>query len=321
MINLLKKFLPLKSTNLCCDKEIILLAQNLAKSNRQLTCIGDFADVEFSAFSQWGEDGIIDWLISKIPDIPKSFVEFGVENYVEANTRLLIQLRNWRGVVIDGSLKNIQNIRSQDISWRYQLDSYCDFITAENINSLISKSGLSGEVGLLSIDEMMRQIQYLEKSIHQINPVIVVIEYNAVLGDLFPITIPYAASFMRTRYHYSNLYFGASLPALISLGLEKGYTFLGTNTTGVNAFFVRSDYSSIFTSGLIRNIASYPSLFRESRNMRGRLLFSSGLQRSEIIRDCPFENTITGEITTINTLDNIYSKEWMIGDRFIFSRF
>ena len=109
--------------------------------------------------------------------------------------------------------------------------------------------------------------------------IIVVIEYNAVLGDLFPITIPYAASFMRTRYHYSNLYFGASLPALISSVSKKAIHSL-VNNTGV--IFVGSDYSSIFTSGLIRNIASYP-LFREFAWAAS----SYGLQRSEIIGDCP----------------------------------
>ena len=38
-----------------------------------------------------------------LADIPKTFIEFGVQNYRESNTRLLLQLRNWRGLIIDGS--------------------------------------------------------------------------------------------------------------------------------------------------------------------------------------------------------------------------
>ena len=48
------------------EKHKVLLAQNIAISKNQLTSIDDFRDVEFSCFSQWGEDGIINWLVSKL---------------------------------------------------------------------------------------------------------------------------------------------------------------------------------------------------------------------------------------------------------------
>jgi hypothetical protein len=48
-------------------------------------------------------DGIIDWLCDKLPDIPRTFVEFSVENFAEANTRFLIENRGWRGLVLDGN--------------------------------------------------------------------------------------------------------------------------------------------------------------------------------------------------------------------------
>jgi len=46
-------------------------------------------------------------LIEKLPEIPKTFIEFGVEDYRESNTRLLLHLRNWRGFVMDGSAEHI----------------------------------------------------------------------------------------------------------------------------------------------------------------------------------------------------------------------
>ena len=42
-----------------------------------------------SRFSQWGEDGIIDYLVTNLNIQNKTFIEFGVEDYKEANTKFL----------------------------------------------------------------------------------------------------------------------------------------------------------------------------------------------------------------------------------------
>ena len=298
------------------DKDIVFLASTVARSNWKLSVIDDFAEIEFSAFSQWGEDGIIDWIISRLPSIPKTFIEFGVENYQEANTRLLIQLRNWRGLIIDGSEKNVRDIKSQDISWRHQLLSMSEFITRSNINQLICGAGMAGEIGLLSIDIDGNDF-WVWQALTTIRPAIVICEYNAVFGDLCPVTVPYRDDFHRTKAHHSNLYFGASLPALIYLAREKGYTFVGTCTAGANAFFVRDDIAFEITK-CIRSISAYPSKFRESRDPDGQLLFLDGANRSELICDCPLINVVTGDLTTIREMGSIYGQEWMLGDRRIF---
>src|ERR1700757_1212400 len=65
--------------------------------------ITSLQDVEFKIFSQWGDDGIIQYLISKLNITSKTFIEFGVETYIESNTRFLLINNNWSGMVIDGS--------------------------------------------------------------------------------------------------------------------------------------------------------------------------------------------------------------------------
>lgn len=316
MIRSLKKLVKSLFGDRCSEKNINLLANTVARSNRNFSVIDDFAEIEFSAFSQWGEDGIIDWIISRLPSIPKIFIEFGVENYQEANTRLLIQLRNWRGLIIDGSEKNIRDIKSQDISWRHHLLSLCEFVTRSNINQLICGAGMKGEIGLLSID-IDGNDYWVWQALSIINPAIVICEYNAVLGDVYPIAVPYRGGFYRTRAHYSNLYFGASLPALIYLAREKGYTFIGTCTAGCNAFFVRDDIAFAITK-CIRSKSAYPSKFRESRGLDGELLFLDGVSRSELISDCPLINVVTGDPTTIRELGSIYGHQWMSGERRLF---
>ncbi len=316
MIRLLKKIKNLVINNIFpkdSNKNKVLLAQNLAINNRSLGSILDFKEVEFSCFSQYGEDGIIDWLISKLPNIPKKFVEFGVADYQESNTRLLLQLHNWQGLILDGSNEFMQKVKADDISWRHQIDTKCAHITRENINLLLEENKMIGEIGLLSID-IDGNDYHVWQSINVVNPVIVIVEYNAVLGDLHSITIPYRPDFFRTKAHSSNLYFGASLNALITLGIEKGYTFVGTNTNGVNAFFIRNDYASKITS-LLSSISAYPSLFRESRDNEGRLTSVSGIDRFKIIKDCKFFDVIKKQNIKIDKLEEIYSPKWQKGEK------
>ena len=81
------------------DRSLLLQGRIAANQGATLARIRHLGEVEFRVCSQWGEDGIIDWLCDKLPDIPRTFVEFGVESFAEANTRFLIENRGWRGLV------------------------------------------------------------------------------------------------------------------------------------------------------------------------------------------------------------------------------
>jgi len=198
---------------------------------------------EFRVFSQWGEDGIIHYLIHNVPIENKIFVEFGVENYTESNTRFLLQNNNWTGLIIDGSQDNINFIKNDPIYWRYNLKAECAFIDKENINTLIKNSGISGDIGLLSID-VDGNDYWIWEAINCISPRIVICEYNSIFGALAKVTVPYDKNFHRTKAHYSNLYYGASIAALTSLAEAKGYSLIGSNSAGNNVFFVRTDLCS-----------------------------------------------------------------------------
>lgn len=295
------------------ERQMVMQALALAKENRRLVELQDLSDVEFSAFSQCGEDGIIDWLVSRIPEIPQTFVEFGVEDYRESNTRLLTQLRNWRGLIMDGSARHINDIRGQDIYWRHGLTAKCEFIDKDNINRLLSDGGMSGAIGLLSVDIDGNDF-WVWKSIEAVSPAIVVAEYNAVFGDILPLTVPYDDKFQRTQAHYSNLYFGASLPALILLGKEKGYTFVGTNSMGCNAFFIRDDLSPPILSALA-GCWAYPSKVREARDQNRNLLFLDGIDRLRLISHLPLVNVSTGVHANIDSYEELYSPAWRGGSR------
>jgi hypothetical protein len=289
------------------EKNLFLTGQIASKTVRSMRNISSLSAAEFRVYSQWGEDGVIDWLIERL-DVPvHAFVEFGVQNYVESNTRFLLANRNWRGLVIDGSPENIQSIRSRRDFWKYDLTAECAFIDRDNINDLIGKT-FQGEIGLLSVDIDGNDYWVLEK-IKVVNPIILVCEFNAVFGDICPVTVPYDPTFFRTRAHHSNLYWGASLAAFKSFADRNGYCMVGT-TSGINVFFVRADYAARLENAVESKDAT-PSRFRDSKDPAGNMTYRSGLSRLAEIAHMPITNVETGTTAPLASLDPIYSDEWL----------
>lgn len=241
------------------------------------------SDAEFKVFSQFGDDGIIEYLVSKLDVVPQVFIEFGVESYIESNTRFLLQNRNWSGLILDGSREDVEWIRRQEFYWRHDLTAVCAFIDAENINSLIAENGFAGQIGLLSID-IDGNDYWVWRAITVVDPIIVVCEFNGTFGEAEAVTVPYTPDFQRTRFHHSNLYWGASLMALCDLADEKGYTFVGCNSAGNNAYFVRNSHVAPLL-GLTKHARFIQAKFRESRDAHGALTFADDVQRREIIGD------------------------------------
>lgn len=279
------------------NNEIKIMIGKLLVNQLKTLNIASLHDAEFKVFSQFGDDGIINYLINNI-DIPnKSFIEFGVENYKESNTRFLLINNNWKGFIMDSSEKNIEQIKNDDIYWRYDLTAKAAFVTAENINQLIKDAEFTGEIGLLHID-IDGDDYWIWKAIKVVNPIIVIVEYNAVFGIDRAITIPYEPSFYRTKAHYSNLYWGASLLALCDLAEEKGYFFVGCNSNGNNAYFIRKD--KIGNMKVLTPKEGYVySKFRESRDKGGNLNHISGKNRLEVIRGTEVYNTRTDKLQNI----------------------
>jgi hypothetical protein len=236
-------------------------------------------EAEFKVFSQWGDDGIIQWLISKIPQIPETFVEFGVENYLESNTRFLLQNNNWSGLVLDGSPLNVQEIRQHHWFWKHDLTAQCQFIDAENINGLIDVWLKGRQLGILHID-IDGNDYWVWKAISCCKPAIVIVEYNALFGRERALTVPYDPRFVRGSNGRTLLYYGASLRAFCQLADEKGYQFVGCNSAGNNAYFVRSDIQSIGVPDADYCFDFTDSKFRETRDANGRLLCPAVDERS-----------------------------------------
>jgi hypothetical protein len=259
----------------------------------------DFRRVGFKVFSQFDEDGIIQYLINKLPIANRTFIEFGVENYEESNTRFLLLNDHWQGMVLDARGADIRYIQRDKIYWQYDLQAKQTWITRENINELLLGASFGEDVGLLSID-IDGNDYWIWEAIHSVRPRILIIEYNSLFG-LQPIAVPYQEDFQRTAAHYSNLYYGASLGALDYLASKKGYLLLGSNVLGHNAFFARQDVAQEFR-GLSLPEAYVESKFRESRDRAGNLTHLRGEDRLRLIQDMPVVQVETGETGTLKDL-------------------
>jgi len=292
------------------ETNFVLLGKQLGLLNfQQLSRPVSLVELEFKVFSQWGEDGIIDWLVRKLSPIPEIFIEFGVGNYEESNTRFLLFNRNWRGLIIDSSESNISYIRQSDLSWKYDLAAVAGFITRDNINTIFKENDFSGEIGLLSI-YIDGNDYWIWEAINQVSPVIVICEYSSVLGDVHPISIPYSDDFERHKAHFSGQYAGASIQALIHLAKIKGYAFIGTGSAGVNAFFVRRDYVSKALDGFLPSVVSFPARSSDTRNEAGKLTYLRGAKRLKLIEDLPVVDVVTGKLNYIRDIPNIYSDKF-----------
>jgi hypothetical protein len=252
-------------------------------------------DYEFKIFSEYGDDGIIQFLIQNLNIKNHSFIEFGVEDFSESNCRFLMMNNNYQGFVIDGSEKNINRLKNFDWFWRYDLQCECCFITKNNINDLIAKSGFE-DIAILHIDLDGNDYWIFEEiNLSKINPAIVILEYNSVFGKKRAVSTPYIHDFCRTNYHYSNLCFGTSLPALNHLAEKKGYSLIGSNSAGNNAYFIRNDLLNDRVKKLSVEDAYVESKFRESRDQDGQLTYLRKDARYQLIKGLQVVNVLNNE--------------------------
>jgi hypothetical protein len=278
----------------------VLEARQYIRTTKTSEAVNSLHDVEFKVFSQFGDDGIIQYLIHKVKIDNRSFVEIGVENYTESNTRFLLVNDNWRGLVMDGNSAHIRYIRKDEIYWRHDLTAIEAFVSRENINQLLTEHRFAGEIGILSID-IDGNDYWVWECVTVVQPIIVVIEYNSNFGDKMAVSIPYDPTFYRTAAHYSNLYWGCSLKALVLLAKRKGYVFVGSNGAGNNAYFVRRDKLGPLKRKTVAE-GYVESKFRQSRDRQGNLTYLSGMDCLATIRDMPIVDVTTNSLLTVEQI-------------------
>ena len=279
------------------DTQLLLSGKQMSHLVKGLPDGRPLREAEFKVFSQFGDDGIIQFLLSAVPVSDDRFVEFGVQDYREATTRFLLQNDNWRGLVMDSSEANVDAIRT---SWWYgahELTARTAWVTAENINDLLTEAGYTGPIGLLHIDIDGNDL-HVWNAVEVTQPDVVILEYNALLGPERMLTVPYDPAFDRTKAHFSWQYYGSSIKALADSCNHRGYAFVGCNSAGNNAYFVRRRLL-----GRVREVSIEQgfvmSHFRDSRNLEGRFSYATGAERLAVTRDAIYLDLERDELRSV----------------------
>ncbi len=178
-------------------------------------------------FSQNGEDGILEKILETIGTTNKYFVEIGVGNGDECNTRLLRQ-NGWIGLMLD-SLYHDPN-----------KGIHREHVDAGNVNSLLAKYKVPQEFDVMSID-IDGNDYWVWKAITY-KPRVVVIEWNCSISPFRALSIPYTPNFSWD----STCYYGASILALTRLGERKGMVLVAADKRATNLFFVPANCAHLF---------------------------------------------------------------------------
>ncbi len=204
-----------------------------------------FRDAGFRVYSQSDEDGLLLFIFSLLGIRTRLLVDIACGSPRGANATNLILNWGFHGLLVEADGKIV---RENEIFYKNHPETLAfpprivnAWITAENINNIISKNGFSGEIDLLSLD--VDGIDYwLWDSLQAVSPRVVLVEYQDCFLADEAVTVPYSPDFNRFKYHRD--YFGASLAAFVKLAQQRNYRLVGCNRYGYNAFFVRNDLTS-----------------------------------------------------------------------------
>lgn len=194
---------------------------------------------EFSGFSQHGEDGIIDYLCSRLLSPTRFFFEIGAANGIENCTAWLAFAKSYGGVWVEGNPVLCRKARANIEGKIYNVHVVNRFVTPDSVPALLRKMcpNISPDVFSLDIDSIDYHVasRILELGYR---PKIWVVEYNSAFGPERKVSVPCTPGFDRWLVHPSGLYYGCSIGGWRSLFSFYHYAFVTVDQSGVNAFFI-----------------------------------------------------------------------------------
>jgi hypothetical protein len=200
---------------------------------------------EFSSFSQNGEDGVIDYLVSLIAAPTRYFVEIGASDGLENNSAYLAFAKKYSGMMVEGDAfksgcasKLLQPLNGA-------VDYVNLFVELDNVRELLDRC-LYPSPDLFSLDIDGNDYHIARAFLAAgFRPKVVCVEYNSALGPDKALTIPYSTGFECSQFHASQLYYGVSVRGWRVLLERYGYRFVTVETRGVNAFFIDPEAVSL----------------------------------------------------------------------------
>ncbi|OHC73362.1 MAG: hypothetical protein A3G18_12485 [Rhodospirillales bacterium RIFCSPLOWO2_12_FULL_58_28] len=183
-------------------------------------------DYNKNIYSQNGEDGIIEKLLSVLNMTGGYFVEFGAWDGKHWSNAYHLYEKGWKGCFIEGDQKRFTrlcaNIPDETV---LKINALVEEDGDNSLDSLLQKRGVK-DIDFLSVDIDSDDLRVWE-GIKHFNPKIVIVEYNPV--------IPFDTRYINPKGKMN----GNSALSIHESARSRGYVLIeGTNT---NLIFVKPD--------------------------------------------------------------------------------
>ncbi len=187
-------------------------------------------------FSQYGQDGMLAEIFQRIGEGGRRFVEIGTAP--EENNSNLLLLKGWSGLWVDAGLASDGKLPAsvQTLLRAGRLQICREFVNRENCRSLLAKHGFAENLDLLSID-IDYNTHHVFGELTALKPRVFSVEYNGML----PADLDWAAPYDANAVWDGSTCFGATLGTISAAAEEGGYSLVGCELSGTDAFFVRHD--------------------------------------------------------------------------------
>jgi hypothetical protein len=182
---------------------------------------------ESKKYSQNGEDGILEKIFKTIGTTNKFYVEFGVEDGSECNSRLLKE-KKWSGIWMD-----IDGFPDTHKINKTKNKFYKQYIYADNILPLFSKYNVPKNLDFLSVDIDYNDFYVLHKILTKYRPRVICVEFNCHVKCRDNIAV-YTSNYYWDRTNYYN----AGIVPYQKLCNKFGYDLIYCDKNVVNLFLI-----------------------------------------------------------------------------------
>lgn len=188
-----------------------------------------------NVYSQFGEDGILDAVLSRLPQTDGWCVEFGAwDGRFLSNTCHLIESKNYRAILIDADRRKFEeltanNSKNPNVRALHAWVGWQD----QRLDELLATTEIPSDFDLLSID-VDGNDYHLWAAIQRYRPKVVCIEFNP--------TIATGIEFVQEAS--PRVTHGASISSLVALGKIKDYELVAA--TRNNAIFVIAEHLPLY---------------------------------------------------------------------------
>jgi len=185
-------------------------------------------DYSHNVYSQFGEDGVIEKVLSIIGTKSKIAVEFGAWDGLHLSNIANLWKRDssWKAVLIEGDIERFKELVTNTKGYNcVPIQAWVGIGPDDCLEAILKKHGICEVPDILSIDIDGNDYHIFE-SLKKLRPRLIICEYNPTIPVTYDVYAPYS----------SDNNFGQSVGALNRIAEKKGYKLIALTLT--NAFYV-----------------------------------------------------------------------------------